>query len=244
MNLYDEGYAPDLHSTRALLETHPTTARIVGPDISPRQFERFLIEFCARAVHMTEPVEGWIRRAGEATRAVGLEDIGTQLVKHAKHEAGHHLMLIKDADALADHWNQRGMSPLVDARAITAAPMTSGMRAYVDLHEDTIASEMPFGQVAIELEIENLSVRFGPKLIDQAQRLLGSEVMSRLSFVEEHVEVDVGHTALNEKIMARLLEHRPEMLPALVATGRRALEIYIQFFGECLDASEEHAAAA
>jgi hypothetical protein len=238
MSLYASSYVPAVSSARQLLETHPACAALVGEEMTPERLERFLIEYTARAVKLTEPVDGWIRRAGAATRAAGLESLGAQLEAHAKHEAGHHLMLIDDARNLAARWNARGDVPPVDVEALLAAPPTPATQAYVDLHEETIASPAPYGQVAIELEIEGLSVRFGPPLMQRVEALLGREVLDKLTFITEHVEVDAGHTALNEKMMARLLADRPDALEDLVRIGRAALEIYVRFFEECLTAAD------
>lgn len=239
MTLYLTQYVPALEPTRALLETHPVCQTVLGPAMTKQRLGRFLIEYTARAVKLTEPVDGWIRRAGARTRAAGLEELGAQLEAHAKHEAGHHLMLIDDARTLGARWNDRGDGPAVDVEALLSAPASPATQAYIDLHEATIASSEPYGQVAIELEIEGLSVRFGPPLMARVEALLGRETLDLLTFIKEHVEIDVGHTLLNEKLMTRLLERRPEALERMVQIGRAALEIYIRFFGECLSAADE-----
>jgi hypothetical protein len=108
------------------------------------------------------------------------------------------------------------------------------MLDYIHLHEETIAGEAPYAQVAIELEIERMSTTFGPKLMAQCHRVLEPSLLAGLSFLKEHVEIDVGHTALNEKMMERLLVLRPDAAERLAAVGRQALRIYVSFFGECL----------
>lgn len=233
-NLYETGYVPRLAPTRALIHDHPATTAVVQPNVSAERLHRFLLEYTARAVHLTEPVDDWIRRAGRATRSLGHEALGNQLETHAKHEEGHHLMLIQDARALAALWNLRKLGSPVDAEALLSAEKTRAAVAYIDLHETTIASDHPFAQVAIELEIERLSVQFGPPLIERIRSVLGEAFLEKLSFIVEHVEVDAGHTALNEKMMVRWLEDHPETLDMMAAAGRRALEIYLDFFGECL----------
>ncbi|AEI64961.1 hypothetical protein [Corallococcus macrosporus] len=56
---------------------------------------------------MTEPVDGWIRGAGERCIALGKTKLGQALITHARHEAGHHLMTLEDARTLARRWNTR-----------------------------------------------------------------------------------------------------------------------------------------
>src|SRR5262245_47308023 len=48
----------------------------------------FLVYFSALGVGMTEPVESWIRRAGERCREMGLSETGAALIRHAGQEAG------------------------------------------------------------------------------------------------------------------------------------------------------------
>lgn len=242
-SIVDKIYEPLVAEGRGMLEEHPTMVALLDPRLDPEVLERFLIQFCAKGVQMTEPVEGWIRRAGERTQALGLERVGQLLIQHAKHEAGHHRLLMADARSLAQGWNARHRPP-VDVEALLASPVTPAIEKYVALHESTIASDMPFGQVAIELEIERMSTTFGPRQIALCKELLGPEIMQRLSFIQEHVDLDVGHTAYNRRLMGTLLEERPEAAPRLARLGVQALLAYIEFFGECLAAARGDEARA
>src|SRR5690606_33004679 len=123
----------------------PELLRLLDPAVDAVLLERFLIQYAAHAVRMTRPVEGWIRRAGERCLAQGLEEVGRKLVAHAKHEAGHDEMLVRDAHYLVALWNSR-RSPQLDAEALMAEPEYAATREYVALHEDTIAGDLPAGQ--------------------------------------------------------------------------------------------------
>ena len=48
-----------------------------------------------------------------------------------------------------------------------ARPATPAMRRYIELHESVIASPAPWAQVAIEYEVEGLSLRLLPPLFEQ-----------------------------------------------------------------------------
>jgi hypothetical protein len=182
---------------------------------------------------MTASVEDWIQRAGERCEQIGLRELGHALRLHSNHEAGHHLMLIEDTRLLVDRWNAR-QSFTLDADLIIGQRMTEGVRRYRKLHEDVIAGDSPFCQLAIEYEIEALSVRFGPKLIEQCLKVLGSTVMAGLSFLRLHVSLDVGHTRFNEGQINNLLDQRPESLLTLVTIGKEALRAYGMFLDDCL----------
>ncbi|NEO76149.1 hypothetical protein [Moorena sp. SIO4G3] len=197
-----------------------------------------MIEFSAKAVQITQPVDTWIRRAGERCLELGLNDIGSTLIKHAEHEAGHHLMLIEDTKHLVDYWNQHSPTKLKVDELIKSQP-TSAMVNYIELHETTIKSSTPFAQIAIELEIEGMSVSFGAKLLEHCRRVLPMECLIGTSFIQEHVELDVGHTALNKKMLGQILELHPESVNCLVQAGTKAIEYYVDFFTECLTTAQE-----
>jgi hypothetical protein len=154
-------------------------------------------------------------------------------VAHAKHEAGHHLMMIDDTRKLVERWNARRTAKL-DANALLAAAATPGIQAYVTLHEDVIASDAPYGQLAIEYEIERLSVTAGPLVLKACATVLGREALAGLSFLEEHVAVDVGHTKFNELQLDRLLAAHPDFAAPMADAGARALEAYGAFLGDCV----------
>jgi len=233
MELLRESYEADVQTLRRGLLANPTIRALLDPAIEPVVVERFLIEWCSLRVQVTQPVESWIQRAGACCLGLGLTDIGRALIKHAKHERNHHLMFIRDTRALVNAWNARRV-PELDAEALMARPATPAMRRYIDLHEETIAGEVPFAQVAIEYEVEGLSVSLLPPLFAQFRRVLGGEPLTVLSFLLEHAEIDVGHTAYNRRLMASLLEARPDARWALARAGTAAVTAYLDFLAECL----------
>jgi hypothetical protein len=104
--------------------------------------ESFLLRFCALGSQMTEPVEGWIRRAAGRCAAMGHAELEHALNGHAQAEAGHHLMMIADVTSLAARWNAR-RKPLVDARKLLNQAPTPGMLQYCKVHEENIAGDTP-----------------------------------------------------------------------------------------------------
>ena len=160
---------------------------------------------------------------------------------HARHEANHHLMLIEDVKRLVEDWNQRRDGAL-EVDALLHAPPTPAIRAYVNLHEEVIAGPAPFCQLAIEYEIEGLSVNVGPDLIKQCARLLGPAFLQKLSFLTEHVSIDVGHTKFNHMQLEKLLAGAPSWALLLGQTGNTALEAYGAFLAECFACSRQESA--
>lgn len=230
-------YEPHTLLARSRLDNDSALRRILDPGIKPELLERFLIEWMARAAYMTEPVDGWIRATGHRCIELGLEKLGQQLLTHAKSETGHHLMTIEDTRALVGHWNARRSPPLDLQQLLTQAP-TESQKDYRALHDATISGPFPVGQIAIEREIGYLALQFGPRLIEQVKRVLGPDVAARLSFLEEHVVVDVGHTLLNEKMLEEAIQRSPEHALLYAETGARALTTYVRFMGDCLHVAE------
>lgn len=236
-------YERDIAPARARFADHRWVASYITAPPDPDVLERFLIYYCALGFQMTRPVEGWIRRAGERCIALGVGELGHALLRHARHEAGHEQLMASDARSLIDRRARAGRSRL-DAERLLALPPTPGIDRYVRLHEDTIAGDTPAGQIAIEYEVERLSVTFGGAFIGRCIEALGPDVRQCLSFLEDHVELDVGHTRFNANQIERVLARSPELLPGLVAAGGAALDAYAAFLDDCARLAESAEPAA
>ncbi|WPB75991.1 hypothetical protein KYC5002_44250 [Archangium violaceum] len=235
MSLVKELYEPYVLPARARISTDPVMRRLVDPAIEPEVLERFFIQYHSFGVYMTEPVEGWIRRAGQRCLLLGMDSIGKGLLKHARQEAGHHQMMIDDVRMLVRRWNIRRRAMLHTERLLAQHP-TDAMRTYRHLHEATISGELPAAQIAIEFEIENLSLVLGPHLLSNVARVLGRETLEGLSFLKEHVQLDMN--GANSRMMEELLQMMPENARTLAETGSEALDIYLRFLGDCLQSAE------
>ena len=237
MDMLKKLYEPHALLARSRLDSDAALSRLLEPSIKPIVLERFLIEWMARAAYMTEPVDGWIRRTGQRCAEQGMDRLGQSLITHAKSETGHHLMTIDDARALVDYWNARHEPRLKLEELLAQAPFES-MKEYRQLHDETIEGPHPVGQVAIEREVGYLAVHYVPRVMEQVEKVLGKEVASKLSFLEEHTAVDVGHTLLNEKMLEEAIQRSPEHARIYAETGARALTTYIRFMGDCLHVAE------
>jgi hypothetical protein len=233
-----ESYNQLLASARQRFETSPGLNTLRSNN-DPRLLEAFLLYFCAIGAQMTEPVENWIRRAADRCAALGLSDHGEALTRHARAEAGHHLMMIADLRSLAVHWNSRH-TPQVDADELLHMPPSYGASRYCLVHEENIASNNPYAQIAIEYEIEQLPLRYGGLFVARCLEIFGPEILPSLSFVTEHIDLDVGHTQFNAQQLSKLIDLLPESLPSLVTAGTAALDAYAQFLTDCIELAEKH----
>lgn len=227
-------YEPPMTPARRSYEEDPALLRLRSADCPDDLFRLFMLRYSAHGVRMTEQVESWISRAGSRCIELGRDELGRALRAHARSEAGHQQLMENDARLLAKEWN-RTHEPQVDAEAlITGTPLYS-TRKYIELHEKVIAGPRPYCQVAIEYEIERLSVVLGPGIVARCAVTLKDD---SYSFLAEHVELDKGHTAFNERQLRMLLESEQDDLVPLVETGQQALHSYRAFIAECVELAE------
>ena len=238
MDMLKTQYEPHTLPARSRLDSDSSLRRLLDPHIKPALLERFLIEWMSRAAYMTEPVDGWIRRTGQRCIEQGMEKLGNQLITHAKSETGHHVMTIDDARSLVQYWNTRRL-PLLNIDELLSQTPTESMKEYRQLHDETIEGPNPVGQIAIEREIGFLAVYFGPRLMQQVETVLGKAVADKMTFLIEHVAVDVGHTLLNEKMLEEAITRSPEKGRIYAEIGARAMTTYIRFLGDCLHIAED-----
>jgi hypothetical protein len=228
-----EQYEARMEMERARFERESALAtQILDPGIDPETLELFLVYYHALGYKMTEPVEDWMRRGGERCLELGLEEIGQGLCRHASQEAGHYLLMLADARALAARWNARHQTQLEVETII--GQLSPGGRHLKSLPAQVAESDQPFRLISIDYEVERLAVVYGPRMLEQFSRVLGEDVRPCLSFLEEHVVVDVGHTIHNRLELAKVLAIYPECLELLIQDGADAMFRYDGFLGECL----------
>lgn len=237
---YIERYERAMEPARRRFADDPAVRLIQNRAIGTSHLESFFIHWSALGVAMTEPVEGWIRRASEACVRLGgpgLDTLGAALQKHAKAEADHHLLMIDDLHRLCRRREAAGRTA-PDPEELLEQSWPEAAQRYRDLHEAVIAGPEPYAQIGIENEIEMLSVVLGPPLFANARALLGEHVTEDLTFLDEHITLDVGHVKFNRRQMAKFLDERPDTLDALVAAGTAALDAYRAFLTHCVEVSE------
>jgi hypothetical protein len=238
-NYVQEFYEPLIRPARRRFGTGRALSAFFDIDSGPMFLELFLIHFCSHGVALTQPVEDWLMRAGRRCEEVGLAELGQALCGHAKEESGHHVMMIADTRALVARWNAR-RALRFEADQLLARPLTRGGQLYRQVHEDNIAGPTPFGQIAIEYEIEMVPVLFGPQLLEVCQTMLGPDILSALSFLQEHITLDVGHTRFNEMHLERLLQKNRDYVMPVVRAGEAVLEAYATFLHDCVQLARGH----
>lgn len=186
---------------------------------------------------MTKSVEYWIRSAGDRCLDLGYNSIGEKLKSHAKHEAGHEKMLENDLTILVSLWNQK-FGGAMNLEELTSFDLLPSSKRYIQLHEEVIKSMTPFSQTAIEYEIERLSVTVAPRWVENILYTLGAEFKPCVTFLEEHILLDQGHTKFNTLLMEKCLTDS-KTAEALVKSGSEAIQCYSDFLTECKRQAEK-----
>lgn len=210
---------------------------MISPETDARTMAAFLLHFSALSIPLTEPVEGWIRRAGERCVALGWVDLGDALKRHSISEAGHDRYHKDDVVNLIQFWNSRWM-PTIGLDAVSLHGLTSGGERYRQLHEDTLASSTPYCQLAIEYEIELLPIHYGPRFVDNCVALLGKDILHCMSFATSHIEFDIGHSKFNAHFLNRMLTEWPVRLAPAAQAGAAALDAFGDHLTECFTLAE------
>ncbi|MGE4233484.1 MAG: hypothetical protein AB7F43_09165 [Bacteriovoracia bacterium] len=205
-----------------------TRLKKVISEKNPEVFLRLVIFYAAGGYHITKPVDRWIRTAGEACIHQGYKKLGEKLVRHAEHEAGHESMHAEDLNLVVDFYNKE-FGQNLNAKDLLNTPFTEGIKNYISLHEETISGAQPFVQIAIEYEIERLSISAGPVFLKTCFERFGLELLRNLKFITEHARLDAGHTIYNRDLICEFLGKSPSTLDAITLGGQKALEYFAQY---------------
>ena len=234
-----ENYSEQLALTRQYRDDGEVTKRLLNTERDHAELHLFWLYYCGLGVKMTEPVESWIKRAGQGIAKIGFTGFGKRLEKHSKEEANHQLMFMRDTNDLVDHWNILHPEKRLQAEEFLNHDYTECVRRYVAIHEENIDGSTPYGQLAIQYEIEQLSITIIPRLLEHAKTYGDETIYQSLSFLRHHYKLDIKHTEENDSLVSDFLAQCPNAFDVLVEVGKESLEIYMGFFEECLDLAEK-----
>jgi hypothetical protein len=242
MSRVDTSYEPRVHSARTALLNDQVLSEILSPNVSPHLLECFLVEWLARVPYMTTPAATFLSRAGQRCTDRGMKRIGPALLEFARREAAESQPDVKNLRAVVRALNARSGAN-VDAAALLAQRPTVTMRAYRILHEEVLAGDMCYGEIAIAYEMERASSLFGLALLLTVQRVLGPNASLRLSGLRKRAPQSVERTTFLERALAELLMQVPEATEPLAEIGAGALDIYRHFLRECVEQAHARANA-
>ncbi|MGV9878624.1 iron-containing redox enzyme family protein [Streptomyces sp. NPDC003006] len=213
---------------------HPAVRELGSPRIDVTLFAQWHYRYCLHGVHVTQDMQRVIEAAGTRSRAAGHASVGEGLIKHARGETGHDRLMVHDARSMVPLLADKGGTVLDTEGILADAPALASAARYNALFERLSGGEDPVCTVAALYEMEQLSAGFAIELVANCKRAMGDDP-SRFTFLDEHVVVDVGHIALDRRMLERALTDRPHLLDAMVEAGIEVLASYAEFVGECLE---------
>ncbi|MDH0627793.1 hypothetical protein N5D36_10525 [Pseudomonas mosselii] len=199
----------------------------------------FMIYWSAMSAALTTPIPEYLATAGVRCEALGLSRLAEFFKEHTEEEDGHHEWAAADVHKLVSLWNAKYPGMPINTEDLLVSNLTPSVRRYHQLHKDVVAGDAPWAELAIDVEIELITTQYGPALLKACAAALCEEGQKSISFLAEHVRFDFGHTDTNFRVVAELIEAKPEYTQHLVAIGEQALTAYGDFLGEALQLARQ-----
>lgn len=234
-NAYEEA----IRKNRDDFANHPAIIAAFSKSTSRDFAELFLIYWTVLSAGLTQPIPRYLKSAGEKCQEKKLPELAHFFFEHYKEEDGHDGWAMADTTKLVARWNQRHPDSQLNAEALLELKLSPGVKKYHELHEHFIFGDAPYGELAIDMEIELITVKYGPRMILQGIWKVGPSLLFDMSFLREHVRFDFGHTDKNFMVLDQLLKSRPEFLNPLLEAGRGALETYGGFLNDALSYAKD-----
>jgi hypothetical protein len=124
-------------------------------------------------------------------------------------------------------WNDAGRPPVTQSQFLDAAA-TPAMKRHLDLCDRLLAAGEPHARAAIAHEVDRLHARFATALLARCAEALGPAAAGGLGSLQEPAEAGDP--------LSVLLDDHPELAPRLGQIAAAALDSYLDFLGDCLDA--------
>lgn len=207
--------------------------------MEPKLLNLFMIYWSAMSAALTTPIPEYLATAGVRCEALGLLGLAEFFKEHTEEEDGHHEWAAADVRKLVDLWNLNNPGMTFNADDLLVSNLTPTVRRYHQLHKDVVAGDAPWAELAIDVEIELITTQYGPPLMKACSAALCERGQQSISFLAEHVRFDFGHTDINFRVVAELIEAKPEFTEHLIAIGEQALKAYGDFLGEALQLARQ-----
>jgi len=127
------------------------------------------------------------------------------LLHHSAHEMGHEDMALADL-VLLGHAE----------RSITESRPLPGTLAWRDFFYFQVTERPPFAALGVLFFLEGMAARLAPVVVSKVIPSLPPEAKSAISFVRDHGDLDLEHSAELRDLLERHVS--PEDVPVLVST--------------------------
>jgi hypothetical protein len=234
----DQHYVPHVEHARVRAQADPHLLALLSDELDARAQLGFLIEFYAVGVRMLRPVETSLQRGAVACSEAGFDSLAADFTRLSKDAASRRLRLLDDFVQLAWLWRERGGEALDLAAMVRRAPAACVLR-HAAVRDAAAADSLPLSLLGVELELGELAIDFGPRLVRACERKLGSAVLPRLSYLHAWTE----HAALRSDVLLErldeLLRAVPELGEPTALAGVDAVASLLDVFADCVARSHE-----
>jgi hypothetical protein len=235
----DQHYVPHVEHVR--VRAHggdPYLHALWSDELDARAQLGFLLEFYAVGVRMLRPVETSLQRGAVACGEAGFDSLAADFKRLSKDAASRRLRLLDDFVQLAWLWREHGGEALDLAALVRRAPAACVLR-HTAVRDAAATDSLPLALIGVELELGELAIDFGPRLVRACERKLGSGVVSRLSYLHAWTE----HAALRADDLLECLDELlcavPELGEPTATAGVNAVASLLDVFADCVARSHE-----
>ncbi len=234
----DQHYVPHVEHARVRAHGDPHLRALLSDELDARAQLGFLLEFYAVGVRMLRPVETSLQRGAVACGEAGFDSLAADFTRLSKDAASRRLRLLDDFVQLAWLWRERGGEALDLAARVRRSPAACTLR-HAAVRDAAASDSLPLSLLGIELELGELAIDFGPRLVRACERKLGSGVLPRLSYLHAWTE----HAALRSDVLLEVLDQMLRAVPELgeptAAAGVDAVASLLDVFADCVARSHE-----
>jgi hypothetical protein len=234
----DQHYVPHVEHARARAHDDPHLLALLSDELDARAQLGFLLEFYAVGVRMLRPQETLLLRGAVACGDAGFDSLAADFTRQSKDAASRRLRLLDDFVQLAWLWREHGGEAL-DLASLVRRPAVASVLRHAAVREAAATEALPLSLLGVELELGELAIDFGPRLMRACERKLGSGVLSRLTYLHAWTE----HAALRAD---DLLEHLDDLLRAVPELGEPtalagvdAVSSLLDVFADCVTRAQE-----
>lgn len=229
----DQHYVPHVAHARERASTDACVLALLSDDLDGPAQLRFLLEFYAVGVGMLRPVESSLARGAVACNEWGFDSLAADFERLGKDAASRRLRLLDDFVQLAWLSRERGGEAL-DLAAWVRRPASASALRHAAVREAAANESLPLMLLGVELELAELAIGLGPRLVRACERKLGGDVLARLTYFHSWTE----HAALRaDDLLDRLdelLRAVPELGEPTASAGADAVTSLLDVFDDCL----------
>jgi hypothetical protein len=242
----DQHYVPHVEQARVRAHGDRHLLALLSDELDARAQLGFLLEFYAVGVRMLRPIESLLMRGSFTCDEAGFDSLAADFRRQSKDAASRRLRLLDDFVQLAWLWREHGGEALDLATLVRRPPLASVQR-HAAVREAAATDVLPLSLLGVELELGELAIDFGPRLVRACERKLGGDVISRLTYLHAWTE----HAALRAddllEQLDELLRAVPELGEPTALAGVDAVASLLDVFADCVvraqQVGHEHTAA-